>query len=408
MKNISIITFINIIFAIAFIFVILSFKFFIDADKTRFAEETNQRYHLIAGAFLSGLEFLPTDSELKEIIDKLQVRKIKDEKKKLYILRKYKEFLIIESNAGRVRIFNVDKKFYIYIQKFGYNLFLKDINPKKYSFTRYIFILLFIISIIIFIYYMLIQKLKPLKRLHKNVDRFAKGDLSVQIKESGNDEIGKISKSFDSAVRHINLLIESKNLFLRNMMHELKTPVTKGVIVTEMLEDDENKKILQRVFERINEIISELTKIERLNTNLLQVNIQKCSLLEMINSSINLLIMDNNKCQIDVDNAEIEVDRELFIIVLKNLIHNAIKFSKDNKASIVFENNQIDIISNSPALKQPLSFYLEPFYQEEKRDQGLGIGLYVVNSILKAHKMRLEYEFKDNRVHFIIRLYSLS
>ncbi len=84
------------------------------------------------------------------------------------------------------------------------------------------------------------------------------GDTQTRITYLYDDEIGKIAKSFDDAITYINTLSASKNLFMRNLMHELKTPITKGRIIVEMLEDEATKKVLIRAFERMNELISEL------------------------------------------------------------------------------------------------------------------------------------------------------
>jgi len=192
------------------------------------------------------------------------------------------------------------------------------------------------------------------------------------------------------------------------MMHELKTPVTKGMIVAEMVEESENRKLLNRVFDRINNIINQLATIEKLNSNILKLNLQPHSLTQMLNEAIRILIINEKKCEILADDIMLNVDKELFVIVLKNLIHNGIKFSKDNKIYVELKDNRLKFISNSPPLTKPLSYYLEPFYQEEKRKDGLGIGFYIINSILKAHNLGLKYKYKDKKVMFFINIDGLK
>jgi len=408
MKNISIISFINTIFLIATIFVLISFKLFIDMDIKRFDRITKNRYAIIANSFLSGLEFIPTDEQIKAIVNKFDVTAIDDKELRLKIIREHKEFMIIKSDEGRVRIFKIKRDYYIYVQKFGYNLFFMDNSPKRYKYFRNTMIIMVVMIIILFLYLLMIRKLKPLKLLKKNVDRFGEGDLTIRVIDVGNDEIGEISKSFNNAVLSINRLIESKTLFMRNMMHELKTPVTKGMIITEMVEECENRKLLKRVFDRINDIINQLATIEKLNSNMLKLNLQPNSLTQMLNEAIRILIINEKKCEILTDNIVLNVDKELFVIVLKNLIHNGIKFSKNNKIYVELKDNRLKFISNSPPLTKPLSYYLEPFYQEEKRKDGLGIGLYIINSILKAHNLNLRYKYRDKKVIFFIDIDELK
>ncbi len=402
MKNISIITFINIIFFIALIAILSTFLLFLQFDKNRYRNEVFQRYHIISKGFLFGLEFIPTKEELNRILKEYNVILIKDEKLKLNILRNYREIFRSESLFGRVRVYKVKNDFFIYVQKFGYNLFLKDEKPKVYHYliASTIFGILFFIILIIYI--LLRQKIKPLAKLKKSVDRFAKGDLSVKFKKNGDDEVGKIAESFNQAVHYINRLIESKNLFMRNMMHELKTPVTKGRIVSEMLPNDKNKEILIKVFERINEIIDELSQIEKLKFDILKLNKQEYKLSLLIEKSRELLMIKRGQILFNGEDISLIVDKKLFILALKNLIHNGIKFSSDKRVIITAKRGIITISSKSKPLTKDLSYYLEPFYQEEKREEGLGIGLYIVDSILKAHNFKLKYNHSQEYTNFII------
>ena len=79
-----------------------------------------------------------------------------------------------------------------------------------------------------------------------------------------NDEVGTIAKNFNEAINIINNQSKSKDLFMRNMMHELKTPITKAMFIAETLEDDKTRENLQRAFRRMDDIIKELATVENL------------------------------------------------------------------------------------------------------------------------------------------------
>ena len=55
-------------------------------------------------------------------------------------------------------------------------------------------------------------------------------------------------------------------------------------------------------------------------------------------------------------------------------------------------------------LKHPLSFYTEPFSQEEKRNSGFGLGLYIVKNILDKLHLTFRYRYDNNNNIFIIKL----
>ncbi len=57
---------------------------------------------------------------------------------------------------------------------------------------------------------------------------------------------------------------ESRNIFIRNIMHELKTPITKGKFLLQLEKSDENIEKLKMVFNRLESLINEFATIEEL------------------------------------------------------------------------------------------------------------------------------------------------
>ncbi len=405
MKNISIFTFVNAIFIIALSAIIVAFYFFTkwDIEKHNFQEK--EKYILVADLFLSGFELFPTNQELRKLYKRFNVYHVTNRQEKLNIINSANLLFLKETHSGRVRVFEKNDIHYIYIQKFGYNLMLKDLNSKAYSFEIALFMFSLIVLILILVYFAFINKLLPLKKLHQQINKFAEGDLSIHVKKESNDEIGKIADSFNKAIMYINKLIESKNLFMRNMMHELKTPITKGRIVAQMIEDGENKELLIRSFERMNDIITKLAQIDKLNFDTLLLNREKISFHQIIKNATHLLIDANSDIDIKIDkDFYIMVDNELFTIAIKNLLDNAIKFSPSHKVSIEANQNEITISSYGEKLIHPLEYYTEPFSQEQKRYDGFGLGLYITKTILDAHEFNLVYLHDNGYNKFKIQM----
>jgi len=395
MRHTSIIAFINMIFVIAFVGVITTFMLFEKVEKERYAEQEQQRYSLIADAFLSGLQFLPDNQELEKRYKHFHVKLIDDQKERLDILQHAKLLYIKNTVFGRVRIYAKGKDRYIYVQSLGYNLMLKDLKPRPYKQKIALLLLALFSGILTFIYTILRKKLSPLKELDIEVQKFAQGNLDLNIKDYGNDEIGKIAATFKKAVNSIKEQMESKNLFMRNMMHELKTPITKGRILAESIDDFEDKELLIKSFERMNEIITELAQVEKLTSKNIQLHPQIISFDALVEKAKKLLLCDGECIVKKYSNFRLTVDPDHFAIVLKNLIDNAVKFSPDHKAIIKATPKMIEVISKGEPLKHPLSYYTEPFSQGEKKNDGFGLGLYIVNSILNIHGAKLEYRYED-------------
>ena len=406
MRNLSVTTFIHILFSIAILILIATFMLFLSWDKDRQKINEYKRYQLISITFLSKLQLNPGQEALDKLYKDLLVKEVP---KKLRI--KIREQIESEgetvftggSALGQVRVFEIEDEHYIYVQRMEHNLLLQDDRPEKYYFEIAIALAIFLIGLLLILYLAVLRKLYPLKKLLKQIQRFAQGDMNTRITYLYDDEIGKIAKSFDDAIVHINNLSKSKNLFMRNLMHELKTPITKGRIVVEMIEDEASKKTLVRAFERMNELISELAEIERVTTQSFEPTFEYVMLDEVIRRSQELLMASPESVTVEVNNVALATDVKLLSLAIKNLLDNGIKYSKDKHVSMRSVGDGLEISSKGEKLQHPLSYYIEPFSQEEKRSSGFGLGLYIVHNILEKLGCGLDYKYVDGYNIFIIK-----
>ncbi|MBD3790328.1 MAG: HAMP domain-containing histidine kinase [Campylobacterales bacterium] len=407
MKNLSVSTFIHILFSVAIAILITTFVLFLSWDKDRYKIEEFKRYQLISITFLSNLQLNPDKETLEKLYKDLHVIPVPNRqfnKVKKQIAQEGQTIFTGGSTLGQVRVFKVGDTQYIYVQRMRYNLILIDDRPKNYYFEMALAAGIFLIALLLLLYLAVLKKLYPLRKLHKQIQQFAKGDMNIRISYMHDDEIGKIAKSFDDAIRHINALSASKNLFMRNLMHELKTPITKGRIIVEMMdEEDPTKKTLVRAFERMNELISELAQIERVTTQSFEPVLEKTTLAEVLKKAQELLMAEEGRVSLQADTQPMNTDIKLLSLAIKNLLDNGIKYSKNRHVTLKTIGDHIAIISEGDALKQPLSYYTEPFSQEEKRSSGFGLGLYIVNSILEKLGYVLTYKHVEGKNIFMIQ-----
>ena len=407
MRNLSVTTFIHILFSVAIAILIATFLLFLSWNEDRHKIDEFKHYQLISMTFLSNLQFSPDKEALEKLYKDLRVKPIsllESKKVKQEIEKSGKTIFSGGSSLGRVRVFNIDDTHYIYGQRMGHNLMLKDNRPKNYYFEIAVTIGILLIGLLLLIYLAVLKKLFPLRKLHRQIQRFAQGDMNTRITYEHDDEIGKIAKSFDDAILHINELSASKNLFMRNLMHELKTPITKGRIVVEMLEDESTKKILVRAFERMNELISELAEIERVTTQSFEPNFEYATLEEIIQKSQDLLMAESGYVKLEIKDRALTTDVKLMALAIKNLLDNGLKYGQKKYVLLRSNGQTIEVVSEGEALNHPLTYYTEPFSQEEKRSSGFGLGLYIVHSILEKLGYKLGYRYEEGKNIFMIEM----
>lgn len=210
MKNISITAFINTIFVLALAAITTTFLFFVKLDKEKSNQERQQRYSIIANSVLNSFELQPKEDQLRKLYSQFEVNPIDDRIKKLDIINHAKELMFQESSIGRVRIYEYYNKYYIYVQKMSYNVLLLDLKSKPYNRSIALVIYIFAVAIFLSLYFAIRKKFIPLRTLDKQIQKFSSGDKNIKLDFQNNDEIGKIAKSFNDAIRNINNLTDSK------------------------------------------------------------------------------------------------------------------------------------------------------------------------------------------------------
>lgn len=282
-------------------------------------------------------------------------------------------------------------------------LLIDELNEDRFKYL-WLVVLFFIDILLVWFFLFIKEKLIPLKNLKKDVIKFANGDLYVSTKTQGKDEISQVANEFDKAIKQLRELRESRNLFLRNIMHELKTPITKGKLIGDILEESERKEILIKIFNRLEYLLSEFSRIEELTSGKIELNKNNYRVIDIIEQAFDILLLDENRVKVEhCSNLLIEVDYELFSIALKNLIDNALEYNTNSNPEIKIDSNSITIKNKGERLKKDINEYFKPFNHDyESSNKGLGLGLYITNSIIKIHNFDLLYKYENGNHYFII------
>jgi two-component system OmpR family sensor kinase len=323
--------------------------------------------------------------------------------------------VLVEKNHPKsndvFRILNLESKNYIYIKKKNDTLLIRDNSDSSSNSQLYITLVFSILLItIILVYLITLRKLIPLKILKDKVKTLGDENFDFECCNSDSkDEVSLLGMEFKKTALKLKSLKEARNIFIRNIMHELKTPITKGRFLTQLEQNAENNEKLKSVFNRLESLINEFASIEELISSSKNIEKKFYYLEDVVDNAKDILMIEDEYVISKYDNKKIEINFKLFSIAIKNLIDNAIKYSPNKEVTIKNENENIIFENVGEQLKYPLSDYFEPFFSnEDKSKDSFGLGLYIIFNILKANNYTLEYEYIDGINRFTCKKDEIS
>ncbi|WP_292657557.1 ArsS family sensor histidine kinase [Nitratifractor sp.] len=306
-----------------------------------------------------------------------------------------------KGKSKKFSVVNLRLHRYILINNDRFKLILENLNKPRFP-VELLIAFTGALAMLLLLYLWVVRSIRPLSELKEKILRFSEGDLNIHCHSDHKDEIAEVANAFDQAVETIRNLLRSRQLLLRAIMHELKTPIAKGRLLSEMIDDPKKKARFHAIFERLNLLIDEFAKVEQITSKNFQPDFHSYKASDILEGSIDLLMLDDpSHCLHTVIRKDFTLrgDFELLTLAVKNLIDNAIKYSTDRHADILIREPEIRIINRGKALPHPIEEYFTPFHSSEG---GLGLGLYIVKSILDLHGMELIYRHEEGKNIFAV------
>jgi len=302
----------------------------------------------------------------------------------------------------RATMLEFKEQIFFYIETPNGNILIEDEELEPYDYVNLLYAYSTIFMIISFAFVLVLHKLRPLIRLRKKLVLFGDGNMQVSFKTRSCDEIGLVANEIEATKEKIKTILESRTLFLRNLMHELKTPIAKGTIATQMLDSEKQKKRFTSIFHRLESLVTEFALIEEVTSIADTKNFKEYRLVDVIDGAIDMAMVERESVTIDIaGDIRVNVNYRLYTTAIKNMIDNAIKYSTDKHVKIVMIERELCFENRGECLSHPLQYYIEPFTKENPSKNSFGLGLYLVDSILKAHGQVLAHEY-DNGVNRFI------
>ena len=273
---------------------------------------------------------------------------------------------------------------------------------------------LVIVSIMVLLFsfligYFISKKLsKPIEKINKSAKIMAQGDYenAYFFIDENILELNELVSTLNQTNDELTKIDELQKEILANVSHDLKTPLTMIKAYAEMVRDltykddikrEDNLNVIIEETDRLNLLVNDIIELTKINNDLQNLNITEFDLVELINSIINRFgIMDanfvfKNKLPIIVKADKIRIEQ-----VIYNLIINAINYTgKDKKVIINLKENDkyvhVEIKDTGKGIdEEDLKLIWKRYYKVDKKyrreKKGSGIGLSIVENILKKHK----------------------
>ena len=270
---------------------------------------------------------------------------------------------------------------------------------------------------------------KPLKNIAGAARAFGHGELDVRV-DVGNraDEIGELAEAFNAMADSLAQSEKRRTEFIANVSHELKTPMTTiagfadGILDGTIPPEQEEKylQVISSETRRLSRLVRNMLDTSRLredeaDTSHTQFDV--CELFLRVLVSLESKITDKNLDVItDLPDESIPVwgDSDAITQVCYNLLDNAIKFSPPGGAlelAIKVRGSKCFVsVGNEgePIPEEEIPLIFDRFHKSDRsrsldRD-GVGLGLYIVKSILNSHREDITCSCEDGCTRFTFTL----
>ncbi len=259
--------------------------------------------------------------------------------------------------------------------------------------------------------------LKPLDDIGAGAQRFGAGNFSQPIDVRRRDELGDLAVQINTMGQDIHQMLEAKRGLLLAISHELRSPLTRARLNTELLPETTDiaaqRSALLRDLAEMSRLITDLLESERLSGSHAALHREPTDLAALVREVVSGVNVAGQTPRF-VINAEsnlpqIAVDRVRIRLLLRNLLDNAVRHSpsvdKSEDALIEVSLTQINLTEDGNHLRlsvrdhgagvseSQLSQLAEPFFRTDAGRQrstgGVGLGLYLCRLVAQAHGGRL-------------------
>ena len=261
---------------------------------------------------------------------------------------------------------------------------------------------------------------RPFQKVTRSIENLTDGYLDEDISVPDYLETELITNAFNKMLARVRTLDESRQEFVSNVSHELKTPLASMKVLADSLNAQEDvpvelyKEFMQDITEEIdreNQIITDLLSLVKMDKKAADLNITTMNINDLLELNLKRLrpIAAAKKVELILDSfrpVNAEVDETKLTLAISNLVENGIKYNVEGgwvKVSLNADHKYFYVTVADSGIcipKESLDHIFERFYRVDKSHSreigGTGLGLAIARSAIVMHRGAIKVYSKEN------------
>lgn len=283
--------------------------------------------------------------------------------------------------------------------------------------------------ILLLAYVLSVLMVKPFARITKSIEDVNEGYDSDNLHEDAYTETTLISEAFNKMLGRLKIVDDSRQEFVSNVSHELKTPLTSMKVLADSLLAQENVPVelyqefmgdIAEEIERENKIINDLLSLVKMDKTTMNLTVQSENINELVERILKRLrpIAAQRNIELVFESfrpVTAEVDEVKLTLALSNLVENAIKYNKDDGWVHVSLNADhkyfyVKVADSGIGIpKEDTEHIFERFYRVDKSHSreigGTGLGLAITRNAIVMHRGAVKvYSEEGEGTTFTVRV----
>ena len=238
----------------------------------------------------------------------------------------------------------------------------------------------------------------PLRQLSRGVRELSLGHLDHRVPVARRDELGDLARTFNNMADRLQQLIRVKERMLRDVSHELRSPLTRMKVALEMGPEGNLKDSLSEDILDMERMVTAILESARTQSGAVSFKLERSDLVPLVKELARSHEHDPPGLVTDdlPESAWLLMDRDKVKTALRNVVDNAMKYStKDSgpvRVRMIASPGQVTVEIDDQGIGIPaedMPFIFEPFYRVDRSRSretgGFGLGLSLCKAIMDAH-----------------------